>query len=162
MRYHGIERCSLVNGTGVRAVLWVSGCEHHCKGCHNSYSWDPDGGVPFEETDKKKLIDAISKSWSDGVTFSGGDPLYPANREAITELAKEIKELYPDTSIWMYTGYSWEEIWELEVMRYIDVLVDGEFIEELKDESYKYAGSTNQRIIDVKESLKHGRVKIYF
>ena len=161
MRYHGIQRGTLVNGKGIRVVLWVAGCNHYCKGCQNPDTWDPKGGIYFDSHARESLMDAVGRKWCDGVTFSGGDPLYPDNREEITALAKEIKELYPDKTIWMYTGYSYEEICDLEVMQYVDVLVDGEFVEELKDSTYQWAGSTNQRVIDVKESKKHECIKEY-
>ena len=151
MNYHGIQKGTLVNGEGVRVVLWVAGCNHHCKGCQNPDTWNPKSGVLFDGCAKEKLFEAVGRKWCDGVTFSGGDPLFPDNREEITALAKEIKELYPEKTIWLYTGFRYEEVCNLEVMQYIDVLVDGEFVEELKDSNYKFAGSTNQRIIDVKK-----------
>jgi anaerobic ribonucleoside-triphosphate reductase activating protein len=160
MRYHSIYS-SLINGEGIRAVLWVAGCNHFCKGCHNTVTWDPKGGVLFDVEARHRLLSCVGRKSCDGVTFSGGDPLYPDNREEITALAKDIKELYPNKTIWLYTGFSYEEVCDLEVMQYVDVLVDGRFVEELKDENYKYAGSTNQRIIDVKESRKHGSIKKY-
>ena len=161
MRYHGITKCSLVNGEGIRVVLWVAGCNHRCKNCHNRVTWDPEGGSLFGNGAKRDLIDAVGRKWCNGVTFSGGDPLYPDNREAITALAKEVKEIYPDKTIWLYTGYCYEEICDLEVMRYVDVLVDGKFIEELADAEYPWAGSTNQRVINVQESKRIGGIKRY-
>ena len=161
MRYHGIQKGSVTNGSGVRVVLWVAGCNHYCKNCHNHTTQDPEGGLPFDERAKQELIHAVGRGWSDGVTFSGGDPLYPDNRTEITALAKELKDLYPYKTIWLYTGFKYEEVCDLEVMRYIDVLVDGEFIEELADPNYLWAGSTNQQIIDVKESRKSGGIKLY-
>jgi len=149
----------MVNGSGLRVVLWVAGCNHYCKSCHNPITWDANGGLLFDERAKQELIEAVEKRWCDGVTFSGGDPLYPDNREEITVLAKELKERYPDKSIWLYTGFSYEEISDLEVMDYIDVLVDGEYIDELRDVNYKWAGSTNQRVIDIKESKRYGCIK---
>ena len=159
MRYHGIEKCSLVNGDGIRVVLWVAGCNHYCKGCHNPSTWDPEGGLLFDEQAKATLFERLNRDYYSGVTFSGGDPLYPANREDITALAKELKELYPDKTVWLYTGYLWEEVKELEVMQYVDVLVDGEFKEELAEVSYHWAGSTNQKVIDVRESIKNGKLQ---
>ena len=151
MNYHGITLTSFNNGEGMRTVLWVAGCEHHCQGCHNAYSWDENGGKPFDREAKDILFRALNRTWIEGVTFSGGDPLHPANREGITTLAKEIKAEFPKKNIWLYTGYTYDEVKDLEVMQYIDVIVDGKFMEGLADENYKYAGSTNQRVIHVKE-----------
>ena len=150
MNYQGITLTSFNNGKGMRTVLWVAGCEHHCKGCHNPHTWDVNGGKPFDYVAKETLFRAINRTWSDGLTISGGDPLHPANREEVTALAKEFKERFPDKNIWLYTGYLYEDVKDLEVMKYIDVVVDGQFVEELADENYKYAGSTNQRIINLK------------
>lgn len=161
MRYHNIENCSLLNGNGIRAVLWVAGCNHYCKHCQNPVTWDPNGGLLFDEEAKQELLKSLEPNWCNGVTFSGGDPLYPSNRAEITALAKEIKENYPDKTIWLYTGFNYEEVCELEVMQYVDVLVDGEFVQELADVNYHWAGSTNQRVIDVKESRKYGSIKHY-
>lgn len=147
MNYQGITLTSFNNGKGMRTVLWVSGCEHHCKGCHNPHTWDVNSGRPFDEGAKEVIFRELRRTWSDGLTISGGDPLHPSNIPDVTALAKEVKEKFPDKTIWLYTGYLFEEVKDLEVMKYIDVVVDGEFIEELADESYKYAGSRNQRII---------------
>ena len=150
MNYQGITLTSFNNGKGMRTVLWVSGCEHHCKGCHNPQTWDVNGGRPFDEGAKEVIFRELRRTWSDGLTISGGDPLHPANRDDVTRLAREVKERFPDKTIWLYTGYLYEEVKDLEIMKYIDVVVDGQFIEELADEKYKYAGSTNQRIIHVR------------
>lgn len=151
MNYQGITLTSFNNGKGMRTVLWVSGCEHHCKGCHNPNTWDVNGGRPFDEGAKEVIFRELRRTWSDGLTLSGGDPLHSANRDDVTKLAKEVKAAFPDKTIWLYTGYLYEEVKDLEIMKYIDVVVDGQFVEELADEAYKYAGSTNQRIIYVKE-----------
>lgn len=150
MNYHGITKTSVANGTGIRTVLWVAGCNHHCKGCHNPQTWDIESGQLFDDTAKQELMLAISKVWCNGLTFSGGDPLHPQNRGTVTEIAKEVKERFPEKDIWLYTGYEYERVKDLEVMNYIDILVDGEFIEELRDLRLKFKGSSNQRIIDVK------------
>lgn len=151
MNYHGITLTSFNNGEGMRTVLWVAGCEHKCKGCQNAYTWDADAGKPFDEGAKATLFRGLNRTWVDGLTLSGGDPLHPSNREAITKLAKDFKAEFPKKNIWLYTGYTYEDVKDLEVMQYIDVVVDGKFVEELADESYKYAGSTNQRVIYIKE-----------
>lgn len=155
MNYHGILKGSLVNGDGVRVVLFVSGCDHHCKGCQNPDTWNTKGGVFFDAVAKAKLFEAVGRKWCDGITFSGGDPLHPENRAEVTELAKELKAAYPNKTIWLYTGFTYEEIKDLEIMKYVDVVVDGPFVESLKDSKYKFAGSTNQRIIKVREMQKN-------
>lgn len=160
MRYHDIQKCDLLNGSGIRVTLFVAGCNHYCKGCQNPITWNPNNGIIFDEQAKQEIYTELEYEWCKGVTFSGGDPLYPENREVITSFAKELKEKYPEKDIWLYTGYLYENIYDLEVMQYVDVLVDGEFKEELKDVNYPWAGSTNQRVIDVKESRKDGRIKL--
>lgn len=155
MNYHGLLKGSLNNGDGVRVVLFVAGCNHHCKGCQNPYTWNPKGGILFDSAAKEKLFEAVGRKWCDGITFSGGDPLHLENRAEVTALAKELKAVYPNKTIWLYTGYVYDEIKDLEVMKYIDVVVDGMFVEELKDSKYKFAGSTNQRIIKVREIQKN-------
>ena len=153
MNYHGITLTSFNNGEGMRTVLWVAGCEHKCKGCQNTYSWDVSGGKPFDTTARLELFKALNRTWIDGLTFSGGDPLHPANREAVTTLARDFKAEFPRKNIWLYTGYTYEDIKDLEVMKYVDVVVDGKFIEELTDSDYAYAGSTNQRIIRLTQEV---------
>ena len=127
MRYHNITRDDMLNGDGLRVVLWVAGCNHCCKECQNPVTWDPNGGLPFDQAAKQELFDQLEKSYISGVTFSGGDPLYPGNRMEITALAKEIREKFPEKTIWMYTGSLWETVKSYEVMKYVDVLVDGEY-----------------------------------
>ncbi|MCR4642580.1 MAG: anaerobic ribonucleoside-triphosphate reductase activating protein [Lachnospiraceae bacterium] len=154
MRYHNITHDDMLNGDGLRVVLWVAGCEHCCKGCHNPITWDPEGGLPFDEAAKKEIFEQLEKSYISGLTFSGGDPLFPGNRLDVRSFAEEVKERFPDKTIWLYTGYDWEEVLHYPVMQYVDVLVDGEFIEEQKDVRLQWKGSANQRVIDVQESLK--------
>lgn len=161
MRYHNITKDDMVNGEGLRVVLWVSGCLHHCKGCQNPITWDPDSGLIFDNNAKNELFDELKKDYISGITFSGGDPLFAKNRPEIEQLAKEIKERFPSKNIWLYTGYPWETIENLPLLNYIDVVVDGQFIERLADVSYHWAGSTNQRIIDVQASLKNGELIKY-
>ncbi len=154
MRYHNITRDDMLNGDGLRVVLWLSGCTHCCKGCHNPITWDPNGGLLFDEAAKKEIFDQLSKSYISGITFSGGDPLYPSNTMEVRDLMTEIKEKFPDKTIWLYTGSSWGQIPRLPMMSMVDVLVDGEFIEEKKDPKLLWKGSSNQRVIDVKKTLK--------
>ncbi len=153
MRYHNITKDDMLNGDGLRVVLWVAGCSHCCKDCQNPVTWDPAGGLPFDAAAKAELFEQLDKSYISGITFSGGDPLHSANRPDVRELMKEIKEKYPDKTIWLYTGDSWENIRHLSLMQYVDVLVDGEFETEKMDKKLLWKGSSNQRVIDVQASL---------
>ena len=161
MHYHNITKDDMLNGEGLRVVLWVSGCSHHCEGCHNPITWNAEGGIPFDAAAERELLEILGRDYISGITFSGGDPLYEGNREEIARLAKKIKLEYPDKSIWLYTGYRWEEISALPLMQYIDVLVDGRFVADLKDTKLHWKGSFNQRIIDVQKSLKNGSLYLY-
>ena len=161
MRYHNITTDDMLNGDGLRTVLWVAGCTHCCKECQNPITWDVNGGVPFDEAAKQELFEKLNHDYISGITFSGGDPLHPLNREPITALAKEINETFPDKTIWLYTGFLWEDLQKEEILKYIDVLVDGEFMIDLLDTKLKWCGSSNQRIIDVPASLDAGRVILY-
>jgi len=161
MRYHNITKDDMLNGDGLRIILWVSGCSHHCKNCHNPITWDANSGLLFDETVKKELFSLLQKDHISGVTLSGGDPLYTGNREDITALAKEIKETFPQKTIWLYTGFLWEEVKDLPIVSYLDVLVDGKFVETKKDPLLHWKGSTNQRVIDVPATLSLQKVVLY-
>lgn len=159
MRYTEIKTIDVANGPGIRVSLWVQGCSHHCKGCFNAETWDFNGGKQFTQ----KEIDYIKELLSDDVVqkhFSilGGDPLEPVNHYMLENLLIQLKEKYPHLNIWLWTGYSWEQIKHLNFLKYIDVIVDGEFIEKKKDLRLKFKGSSNQRTINVKESLKNNDV----
>ena len=151
----------MLNGDGLRAVLWVSGCSHCCKECQNPITWDANGGLPFDEEAKEELFDELKKDYISGITLSGGDPLYYGNRADMLALVKEIHEKFPEKTIWMYTGFVWETIEQLEIMNYIDVLVDGEFMMDLKDTQLYWRGSSNQRVIDVKATRAAGHVVLH-
>lgn len=153
MRYHNITKDDMLNGDGLRVVLWVSGCSHCCRECHNPVTWDPAGGISFDDSAKQEIYEQLDKPYISGITFSGGDPLHTANRLDVRKLMAEIKEKYPDKTIWMYTGDSWENIYHDAVMKYVDVLVDGEFQVDKKDNKLLWKGSSNQRVIDVQKSL---------
>lgn len=161
MRYHNITKDDMLNGDGLRTVLWVAGCSHGCKGCHNPVTWDICGGLEFDEDAKKELFDELEKPYISGVTFSGGDPLHLENREETGALIREIREKYPNKSIWVYTGFDWDEIKDLPYIADADVVVDGKFIEELKDSTLHWKGSSNQRVIDVKPTLKKGEIVLH-
>ncbi|MGF0033191.1 anaerobic ribonucleoside-triphosphate reductase activating protein [Bariatricus sp. SGI.154] len=161
MRYHNITKDDMLNGDGLRVVLWVAGCSHGCKGCHNPVTWDPQGGLEFDGEARKEIYDELEKDYVSGITFSGGDPLHEANIEGVTALAKDIKEKYPDKTIWLYTGSVWDQVKHLEIMKYLDVLVDGEFQEDKKDNTLHWKGSSNQLVIDVKNTLKIGEIVLH-
>lgn len=161
MNYQKITRYDVANGPGIRVVLWVSGCNHKCKGCHNAGTWDKLSGSPFTLETLTELLEYIDQPFIKGLTFSGGDPLYPDNREDVTLIAKIVKEAYPDKSIWLWTGYLYEDIQNLEVLDYIDVVVDGPYMEQLRDITLPYSGSSNQRVIDVRKSKESGKVTLY-
>ena len=161
MRYHNITNDDMLNGDGLRVVLWVAGCSHHCKGCQNPITWDPNGGIPFDEAAKQEIFEQLDKDYISGITFSGGDPLHAANEAGVTALAKEIGEKYPSKDVWLYTGYRWEEICDHEIIQYTDVLVDGRFILEQLDVTLPWKGSPNQRVIDVRRTLEKGKIILF-
>ncbi|MEF9917489.1 MAG: anaerobic ribonucleoside-triphosphate reductase activating protein [Lachnospiraceae bacterium] len=161
MHYHNITKDDMLNGEGLRVVLWVAGCSHCCKECHNPSTWDPNGGIYFDQSAKDEIWEGLKKSYIHGITFSGGDPLHGNNSLQVKELAREIKEQFPDKTIWLYTGSVWEGMKEMDIIPYLDVVVDGEFECKKKDENLHWKGSSNQRVIDVKESLKSGAVVLY-
>ena len=161
MRYHNITKDDMLNGDGLRVVLWVAGCAHGCPGCHNPITWDPEGGLPFDEEAKQEIFDELDKDYVSGITFSGGDPLHEANVRQVTALAKEIREKYPNKTIWLYTGRLWKEVKDLEIAKYLDVRVDGEFQEEKKDNTLHWKGSANQMVIDVPKTLQIGEIVLH-
>lgn len=151
----------MLNGDGLRVVLWVAGCSHRCRGCHNQVTWDPEGGLPFDEAAKEEIFEELRKDYVSGVTFSGGDPLHEANEEDITRLAEEIREKFPDKTIWLYTGSVWQEVKDRKIIPFLDVLVDGEFVEAEKDNTLHWKGSANQRVIDVQRTRKMGEIVLH-
>ena len=161
MQYHNITKDDMLNGDGLRVVLWVAGCGHACPGCHNPITWDAEGGLLFDQAAKAELFTELGKDYISGITFSGGDPLFPGNREEISELCREIRQKFPDKTIWLYTGSLWEEIQQYEIIHYLDVCVDGEFQVDKKEVLLKWKGSANQRVIDVRASLRENRVVLY-
>lgn len=161
MRYHNITKDDMLNGDGLRVVLWVSGCSHHCQGCQNPITWDHSDGLIFDGNALNEIDDQLEKNYISGITLSGGDPFFNGNRQDILVLCKYVKELFPNKNIWLYTGYTYEEVSDLEIMDYIDILVDGPYVEKLRDTSLKWRGSSNQRVIDIKETHKIGRVVLW-
>ena len=161
MRYHNITKDDMLNGDGLRTVLWVAGCSHGCKNCHNPITWDICGGIPFDEAAKNELFEALEPDYISGVTFSGGDPLHVQNREEIGQLICEVRERFPHKTIWVYSGYTWEEVKDLPYLKLADVLVDGRFEEELKDVTLHWKGSANQRVIDIQKTLESGEIVLH-
>lgn len=156
MKFHNITKDDMLNGDGLRVVLWVSGCSHYCEDCQNKITWDPNVGVDFDEKAKQEIFDELEKDYIKGITFSGGDPLYSSNVQEVLALAKEIRKKYPTKDIWLYTGYTLAQLLKddselgnlrKEVLKTIDVLVDGEFEKDKADQNAHWVGSTNQNII---------------
>lgn len=149
--YAKIRKMDISNGPGVRVSLFVQGCPFHCKNCFNSETWNPEGGKPFTEAELKLLMDLCAPEYIDGLSILGGEPLWKdASLEMTTAVAKEFKTRYPKKSLWLWTGFKWEQVKDLPIMKYVDVVVDGQFIEGCADPTLKWRGSSNQRIIDVK------------
>ena len=165
MNYEKIDKCSVSNGTGIRTVLWVSGCDIHCRNCHNQQTWDFNSGIPFTENTMQELLYDLSKPYIKGLTLSGGHPLDPHNAPKVLEIVKRVKMVFPNKDIWIYSGYVWEDIIKnetlREILKYTDVLVDGAYIDELRDISLPFRGSSNQRIIDVEKSLAENKVILW-
>ena len=165
MNYEKIDKCSVSNGLGVRTVLWISGCNIHCKNCHNQSTWDFDSGIPFTEETMQEILYDLSKPYIKGCTLSGGHPLDPHNAPKVLEIVKRVKMVFPNKDIWIYSGYEWENIIKdetlREILKYTDVLVDGAYVDELRDISLAFKGSSNQRIIDVPKSLTENRVILW-
>ena len=166
-KIHSVESMGLVDGPGIRVVVFMQGCALRCLYCHNPDTWTLDGNKDALDFTPEELVKKISRFRSyfeksgGGVTFSGGDPLYVHNILEVTALAKEIKEKYPNKTIWLYTGSLWEELQDEKILKYLDVMVDGEFMVDKKDVSLKWKGSSNQRVIDVQKSLAEGRVVLH-
>ena len=170
MNYAEIKNYDIANGLGVRVSLFVSGCTHHCKGCFNPMTWDFSYGKPFTEAVQDELLEMLSPAYIDGLTLLGGEPMEPDNQRALLPFVKKVRAQYPDKNIWCYTGYKLDD--ELlkpsrarcevtdELLSLIDVLVDGEFIEELKNISLSFRGSENQRLIDLPQTLSAGRIQL--
>lgn len=178
INYHNITKDDMLNGSGLRIVLWVSGCENHCRNCQNKQTWDINSGIPFTNETVKEIWQGLSNDYISGITFSGGDPLHPNNITQVFNLCKDIKIIFEDKNIWLYTGYQFEDIWipkncvsnaefdferglRNDILKYIDVLVDGKFVPELADINYHWAGSSNQRIIDVQKTLQEQKVALF-
>ena len=157
MRYLDIKHCNMVNGDGLRTVIWIAGCDRKCPGCFSPYTHDFQAGVEFDDAAKAELVKDLSEDWCAGITWLGGEPLHPVNFPEVLALAKEIHERYPNKTQWLYTGYTYNEIINntimSEILNYIDVLCDGPFIQELKDPNLKWVGSSNQNVINIQQRI---------
>lgn len=186
INYHNITHDDMNNGDGLRVVLWLSGCSHHCYNCQNPQTWNPNSGIPFDESAKQEIFNELSKDYISGITFSGGDPLHQQNLDEILSLIQEICISFPEKTIWLYSGFTWEELTQynnyhgiiplssylrkdvyelyhkrLEIIKQCDILIDGEYIDEQRDITLKWRGSSNQRCIDTKKSLAQGQIILY-
>lgn len=161
MNFMKIESSNLSNGKGWRVVLWCSGCIHACPGCQNPETWSVKAGRKFTEKDMEKLLELLGHPYIRGLTLSGGDPLIPENRGDIADILRKVTETYPEKDIWCYTGYDYDDVKNLDALQYIDVLIDGKYVQELRDVSLPFRGSSNQRLVNVKRSKKEGRVIEY-
>lgn len=169
MNYGEIKYNDIANGEGIRVSLFVSGCRNKCKGCFNEATWDFNYGEPFTKEVENKIIEALKPSYVAGLTILGGEPFEPENQEALYPFIKRIKEIYPNKNIWMYSGYTMDKQmlpddgivhtkYTLDILKMIDILVDGRFVCELMNLALKFRGSSNQRIILVQESLKQNKI----
>ena len=171
MNYAEIKYCDIANGVGIRTSLFVSGCTHRCKNCFNSDAWDFSYGRVFDEDTQKDILKSLEPAYIEGLSLLGGEPFEPVNQRGLVPFLKKVKEKLPEKTVWCYTGYTLEtdllsesrarcEVTE-EMLSYIDVLVDGEFVQELYDISLRFKGSSNQRIIDVKKTLEIGKTVLW-
>lgn len=178
MNYHNITYPDQNNGDGLRIVLWVAGCEHHCTNCQNQQTWSPQSGIPFDKNAMNEILNELKKDYISGITFSGGDPLHPENVQNVLKIVDEIRVSYPTKNIWLYTGYTWEQIMHpvitdinseqlkmlqmrKELVSKCDVLIDGRYVDELRDVSLHWRGSSNQRVINVQETLKQDQIVLW-
>ena len=168
MNFGKIMNCDTVNGPGLRVSLFVSGCEHHCRGCFNPETWNPCFGKPFTKDVAEKIYELLKKPYIQGITILGGEPMMSYNQEVLVDFLREVKEYCPNKDIWVYSGYTFEELigdvsssgrceWTDEILSIIDVLVDGRFMLEQKDLTLQFKGSRNQRILDIPQSLLNKR-----
>ena len=188
MNYHNITYPDMNNGSGLRVVLWCSACSHHCVGCENPQTWDANSGIPFDEKAEEELFRELSKDYISGLTLTGGAPLHENNLDDVLRIVNKIRLLFPEKTIWLYTGYTWEIIMDYktefsnknflkvpndeilydyhmfqrkEIIKSVDVVIDGCYIDSQRNLSKKWAGSDNQRVIDIKKSLQQNEVVIY-
>ena len=159
MRYNLIRKMDISNGPGVRVSIFMQGCAFHCKNCFNPETWDFNGGKEFTDDTIKEVLDLCEPDYIKGLSILGGEPMHPNNIEGTTKLAKAFKERYPNKTLWAWSGFLFDrDLKDKEVLKYLDTLVDGQFKDELHNFKLQWRGSSNQRVIDVQESLKQGKV----
>ena len=184
MNYHNITYPDQNNGDGLRVVLWLSGCSHHCVGCQNPQTWDCNSGILFDQDAKEELFRELNRDYISGLTLSGGDPLYENNLNEVLNLVNEIRVSFPQKTIWLYTGYTWGELFmyddeinkfpnylrkdkmefytkRQQIIKQCNVLIDGRYIDSQRDITLKWRGSSNQRVIDIQESLLKGEIVLW-
>ena len=159
MRYNLIRKMDISDGPGVRVSVFLQGCEFHCKNCFNPETWNFDGGKEFTDEHIDEIMKLCGASYIKGLSILGGEPLHPRNIEATTKIAKAFKEKYPNKDLWVWSGFIFDDdMRKKEVFKYIDTLVDGQYVDELHNPTLKWRGSSNQRVIDVQKSLKENKV----
>jgi len=159
MRYNLIRKMDISNGPGVRVSIFMQGCAFHCKNCFNPETWNFEGGQEFNENTINEVLNLCEENHIKGLSILGGEPMHPNNIDGTTKLAKAFKEKYPNKNLWVWSGFRFDnELKDKEVLNYIDVLVDGQYVDELHDFTLKWRGSSNQRVIDVKQSIEQSEV----
>ena len=158
MRYNLIRKMDIADGPGVRVSIFVQGCEFHCKNCFNKETWDFSKGKEFTDEVIARILELAEPEYIQGLSILGGEPLHPKNIDGTIKLAKAFREKFPDKDIWIWTGYLYDDIVNKDILNYVDVIVDGQYQEELHDFRLKYRGSSNQRVIDVPKSVKKDKV----
>ena len=159
MRYNLIRKMDISNGPGVRVSVFMQGCAFHCKNCFNPETWDFEAGKEFNDDTINEILELCSQKHIKGLSILGGEPMHPNNIEGTTKLAKAFKEKYPNKNLWIWSGFRFDEdLKDKEVLKYIDVLVDGQYVDELHDFTLKWRGSSNQRVIDVQKSLQESKI----
>ena len=162
MKYNVIRKMDISNGPGIRVSIFMQGCEFHCKNCFNSETWDFNGGKEFNNDTIEEVLDLCKQSHVKGLSILGGEPLHPKNIEGTTKLAKSFKEEFPEKTLWVWSGFKFDEVLKnKEIMKYVDVLVDGQYIDEQHNPTLKWKGSANQRVIDVQKSLKENDIVLF-
>lgn len=161
MRYNKIRKMDISNGPGVRVSLFVQGCDFHCFRCFNPETHDFKGGKEFTKDTIDKILALSQKDYIEGLSVLGGDPMHPLNRDGVKELLIAFKEAYPKKSVWVWTGFLYENIKDCDALSYIDVLVDGQYIDKLHDPTLKFSGSSNQRVIDIPKSLENKELVLW-
>lgn len=161
MRYAKIRKMDISNGPGIRVSIFMQGCSFHCKGCFNEETWPFNGREEFNEDTIKKVLDLCDKNEIRGLSILGGEPLHPKNIDGTTLLAKKFKEKYKDKDLWVWTGFLYDDIKDKEIMKYIDVLVDGQYKSDLYNPTLMWKGSSNQRVIDIKKSISNNKIVLY-